>query len=54
MGIIIAATVVIGKGSAILPQIITGGNPWLALIIFALLGYILIYTPINAAKRNED
>jgi uncharacterized oligopeptide transporter (OPT) family protein len=54
MGIIIAATVVIGKGSAILPPIITDGNPWLALIIFALLAYILIYTPISAAKRNED
>jgi putative OPT family oligopeptide transporter len=53
MGIIIAATVVIGGGRAILPQIIAGGNPWLALVIFALLAYIMIYTPLNAAKRNE-
>lgn len=54
MGIIIAGTVVAGKGKAILPPIITGGNPWLALVIFALLAYILIYTPINAAKRNKE
>jgi putative OPT family oligopeptide transporter len=54
MGIIIAGTVVAGRGKAILPPIITGGNPWLALVIFALLAYILIYTPINVAKRNEE
>ena len=54
MGIIIAGTVVAGKGNAILPPIITGGNPWLALVIFALLAYILIYTPVKAAKSNEN
>ena len=54
MGIIIAATVVAGGGRSILPQIISGGNPWLALVIFALLAYIMIYTPLNAAKKNEE
>ena len=54
MGIIIAGTVVAGRGTAILPSIIEGGNPWLALLIFALLAYILIYTPINAAKRDKN
>jgi putative OPT family oligopeptide transporter len=53
MGIIIAATVVAGGGRAILPQLIAGGNPWLALVIFALLAYIMIYSPLNAAKKNE-
>jgi putative OPT family oligopeptide transporter len=54
MGIIIAATVVAGGGSAILPQIIAGGNPWLALVVFAILAYVLIKTPIGVAGRNED
>jgi putative OPT family oligopeptide transporter len=54
MGIIIAATVVAGGGSAILPQIIAGGNPWLALVVFAILAYVLIKIPISAASRNED
>jgi putative OPT family oligopeptide transporter len=54
MGIIIAATVVAGGGSAILPQIIAGGNPWLALVVFAILAYVLIKIPIGVAGRNED
>ena len=51
MGIIIAATVVAGGGEGILPSIIKGGNPWLAILVFALLGWILIRIPAkNAAK----
>lgn len=53
MGIIIAATVVAGKGQAILPAIIPGGNPWLALVIFAILAYVLIRIPLQSAKRSE-
>ena len=51
MGIIIAATVVAGGGAGILPSIIDGGSPWLALPVFALLAWILIRIPAkNAAK----
>ncbi|HUV36249.1 MAG TPA: oligopeptide transporter, OPT family [Patescibacteria group bacterium] len=53
MGIIIAATVVAGKGKAILPQIIPGGNPWLALVIFAILAYVLIRIPLQSAKGSK-
>ncbi len=53
MGIIIAATVVAGKGKAILPQIIPGGNPWLALVIFAILAYVLIRIPLQNARSSE-
>jgi uncharacterized oligopeptide transporter (OPT) family protein len=53
MGIIIAATVVIGRGDAILPKIIDGGNPWLALIVFAILGWILIKIPTNNAQSGS-
>ncbi len=52
MGIIIAGTVVAGKGESIIPQIIPGGNPWLALVIFAILAYVLIRIPLQA-KNNE-
>jgi putative OPT family oligopeptide transporter len=51
MGIIIAATVVAGGGEAILPSIIEEGNPWLALIVFALLAWILIRTPAKSAAE---
>lgn len=54
MGIIIAATVVAGGGEAILPQIIEGGNPWLALIVFAILIYILIRIPLQSAKNENS
>jgi len=52
MGILIAATVVIGGGKAILPQIIPGGNPWLGLIVFAILAYILISIPLKNGKKK--
>ena len=51
MGILIAATVVAGGGEAILPSIIKDGNPWLALIVFALLGWILIRIPAKSAAE---
>ncbi|UCF04148.1 MAG: oligopeptide transporter, OPT family [bacterium] len=53
MGIIIAATVVAGGGSAILPQLLEGGNPWLGLIIFAVVAYVLIRIPLQSAKNNR-
>ncbi len=52
MGIIIAATVVAGGGESILPKIIDGGNPWLALIVFAILAYVLIRIPIQNGKKK--
>ncbi|MBN1883979.1 MAG: oligopeptide transporter, OPT family [Candidatus Krumholzibacteriota bacterium] len=54
MGIIIAATVVIGGGKAMLPKIIDGGNPWLALVIFAIIGYTLIRIPIRSGESRES
>ncbi|MCK4237247.1 MAG: OPT/YSL family transporter, partial [Candidatus Krumholzibacteria bacterium] len=53
MGIVIAGTVVAGGGKSILPTIIKGGNPWLALIVFAILGYVLIRIPLQNASRKE-
>ena len=52
MGIIIAATVVANKGEALLPKIIDGGNPWLGLIVFAILGYVLISIPLSKGKSE--
>ena len=52
MGIIIAATIVANKGEALLPKIIDGGNPWLALIVFAALAYILISIPLRNGKKD--
>ena len=52
MGIIIAATVVIGGGKSIMPQIIKGGNPWLALVVFAILAFILINIPLANGKKR--
>jgi putative OPT family oligopeptide transporter len=53
MGIIIAATVVIGRGEAILPKIIDGGNPWLALIVFGILAWVLIKIPTKNAESGS-
>ncbi len=51
MGIIIAGTVVAGGGESIMPSIIKGGSPWLALPVFALLAWILIRTPAKSAAE---
>lgn len=52
MGIIIAATVVAGGGKSVLPTIIPDGSPWLTLLVFAALAYVLIRIPIqNASKK---
>jgi len=52
MGIVIAATVVIGGGKALLPKIIDGGNPWLGLVVFAILAYVLISIPLKNGKKK--
>ena len=52
MGIIIAGTIVANKGEALLPAIIEGGNPWLGLIVFAILGYVLISIPLKNGKNK--
>jgi len=54
MGIVIAATVVAGGGKAILPKIIPGGNPWLALVVFAILAYVLIKLPLGSSTTQEQ
>ncbi len=53
MGIIIAATVVIGGGKALLPKIIEGGSPWLGLVVFAILAYVLIFIPVRNGKKTN-
>jgi putative OPT family oligopeptide transporter len=52
MGIIIAATIVANKGEALLPAIIEGGNPWLGLVVFAILAYVLISIPLKNGKNK--
>jgi len=52
MGILIAVTIVIGGGKAILPQIILGGNPWFGLLVYAILAYLLIALPLRDAKKK--
>ena len=52
VGIIIAGTVIIGKGEAILPKIIEKGNAWLGLLIFAIVAYILISIPLKHGKAQ--
>ncbi|MFH1941327.1 MAG: oligopeptide transporter, OPT family [bacterium] len=52
VGIIIAGTVLAGKGEAILPKIIEDGNPWLGLIVFAVIAYVLISIPLRDAKNK--
>ncbi len=52
MGIIIAATIVGNKGKALLPKIIDGGSPWLGLLVFGILGYVLISIPVKNGKNK--
>ncbi|MDD3642467.1 MAG: oligopeptide transporter, OPT family [Candidatus Krumholzibacteria bacterium] len=58
MGIIIAATVVIKNPpgtmevKGLFPKIIDGGNPWLAIAVFAILAWILIRQPLKAAQEK--
>lgn len=53
MSIIIAFTIWAGGGEAILPKIIDGGSPWLALVVFAIIGYVLISIPLKSGKRKQ-
>ena len=52
MGILIAVTIVIGGGKAILPKIISGGNAWFGLLVYAILAYLLIALPLRDAKKK--
>ncbi|HDQ45247.1 MAG TPA: oligopeptide transporter, OPT family [bacterium] len=52
MALIIAGTVLAGQGTAILPRLIQDGNPWLGLIIFAVITYLLIAIPLKSVKKN--
>jgi uncharacterized oligopeptide transporter (OPT) family protein len=53
MGIIIAATIVANGGAALFPKIIEGGNPWLAILVFAILGYVLIGIPLRNGRKSD-
>jgi uncharacterized oligopeptide transporter (OPT) family protein len=50
VGIIIAFTIWAGRGEAILPRIIDGGNPWLGLIIFCVITFVLIRIPLKNGR----
>lgn len=52
MALIIAGTILAGKGKAILPKLIENGNPWLGLVIFAIVGYVLIAIPLKSVKNE--
>ncbi len=61
MGIIIAATVVAAgskavgaAGRGLLPPLIEGGSPWLAIAFFAVLAYVLIRIPLQNAAKNDQ
>jgi putative OPT family oligopeptide transporter len=53
MGIIIAATVVAGGGKRLLPALIKDGNPWLSLVVFAILGFVLVGIPLKNGKTKS-
>jgi len=53
MGIIIAATVVAGGGEALLPKVIEGGNPWLGIVFFGILAWILIRIPFKNSLKSD-
>lgn len=52
VALIIAGTVAIGQGRAIIPKLIDGGNPWLGLVIFATIAYVLIALPMKRGKNS--
>lgn len=51
IAIIIAGFVIAGGGQSPIPKLIQNGNPWLGLIIFALVGYVLIRIPLKNGKK---
>ncbi len=55
MGIIVAGTVVYAKNvldkESLLPAIIPGGNPWLGVLVIAVIAYILIMLPLRNGKK---
>lgn len=56
MAVIIAFVVLgldVSKSSFTLEQLAVFQTPWLGLLIFALLFYMLIYLPLNQARRNK-
>jgi putative OPT family oligopeptide transporter len=58
MGICIAAQVVAAKNSgagkeSFLPVLIPGGSPWLGLIVFAVLSYVLIALPLKNGRLKK-
>ncbi|NQT25053.1 oligopeptide transporter, OPT family [candidate division KSB1 bacterium] len=52
VALIIAATVLAGQGTPLLPKLIEGGNPWLGLVVFGLAIFTLIYFPLKSAEKD--
>lgn len=52
IALVIAGTVAIGQGRAIIPRLIDGGNPWLGLVVFAAIAYVLIALPLKRGKNS--
>jgi putative OPT family oligopeptide transporter len=51
IAIIIAGFVIGGGGVSPIPKLIENGNPWLGLIIFAVITYVLTVIPVKNGKK---
>ncbi|MFC1569091.1 OPT family oligopeptide transporter [bacterium] len=51
IAIIIAGFVIGGGGTSPIPKLIENGNPWLGLLIFAAITYVLISIPLRNGKK---
>jgi len=51
VAIIIAGFVIGGGGTSPIPKLIQNGNPWLGLLIFAAITYVLISIPLKNGKK---
>lgn len=51
IAIIIAGFVIGGRGVSPIPKLIENGNPWLGLLVFAVITYALISIPLKNGKK---
>jgi len=52
IAIIIAGFVIGGRGVSPIPKLIENGNPWLGLLVFAIITYVLISIPLKNGKKS--
>jgi putative OPT family oligopeptide transporter len=53
VALIVAFTVALSKGEAWFPKLIVDGNPWLGLVIFAVIAFLLIRIPLKNGKASS-